>query len=43
MGNFWNDFSVEDMEKTGFYRCVYGFSVNYNSIGVDDNLNINKF
>ena len=34
------DFSVNNMKKTGFY--VYGFSVDYDAIAVDDILDIHK-
>ena len=32
--------SVDDMRKTGLYRYVYDFSVDYNIIDVDDILDI---
>ena len=28
------------MKKTGFYGCIYDFSGNYNTIAVDDILDI---
>ena len=31
------------MNNTGLYRYVYDFSLNYNSIDVDDILNIHKY
>ena len=31
------------MEKTGFYGYVYGFSVDYHAIAVDDILEIHKY
>ena len=30
------------MKKTGLYRCAYDFLVDYDSIGVDDVLDIYK-
>ena len=38
--NVSRDFSVNNMKKTGFY--VYGFSVDYDAIAVDDILDIHK-
>ena len=38
--NVLRDFSVNNMKKTGFY--VYGFSVDYDAIAVDDILDIHK-
>ena len=31
------------MKKTGFYRYVYHFSVDYDPIAVDDILDIHKY
>ena len=31
------------MIKTGFYGYVFGFSVDYNAIAVDDVLDIHKY
>ena len=31
------------MKKTGLYGYVYDFSVDYNGIDVDDNLDIHKY
>ena len=43
LGNISKDFSVDNMKKTGLYRYVYDFSVDYNAIGVDDILDIHKY
>ena len=36
MGNALKDFSVGKMRKTELYEVVYDFSVDYDSIDVDD-------
>ena len=36
LGNISKDWSVDNMKKTGFNGYVYGFSVDYNVIAVDD-------
>ena len=41
--NISKDWSVDDMKKTGFKGYVYGFSVGYNAIVVDDILDIHKY
>ena len=41
-GNVSKDFSVDNMKKTGYYRYVYDFSVDYDAIAVDDILGIHK-
>ena len=43
LGNVWKDFSTDNMEKTELYRYVYDFSVDYDSIDVDNILNIHKY
>ena len=43
LGNFSNDFPVDSMKKTGLYRYVYDFSVDYDSIDVDDFLDVHKY
>ena len=40
LGNISKDFSVDNMKKLGLYGYVYGFSVDYDSIDVDDISNI---
>ena len=36
LGNISKDFSVDNMKKTGLNGYVYDFSVDYNTIAVDD-------
>ena len=36
-------FHIIKLKNTGLYRYVYDFSVDYDSIGVDDILNTNKY
>ena len=36
LGNISKDWSVDNMNKTGFTGYVYGFSTDYNAIAVDD-------
>ena len=43
LGNVSKDFSVDNMKKNGLYGYVYGFSVDHDSIDVDDILDIHKF
>ena len=43
LGNASKDFSVDNKKKTGLYGYVYDFSVDYDSIDVDDILNIHNF
>ena len=43
LGNISNDFSVDNMEKTGLHGYVYDFSVDYDAIAVDDILDIHKY
>ena len=41
--NISKDFSVDNMKKTGLNGYVYGFSVDYDAIAVDDILDIHKY
>ena len=43
MTNVSNDFSVDNMKKTGLYKYLYDFSVDNESFGVDDILDIHKY
>ena len=43
LGNISKDWSVDNMKKTGFNGYVYDFSVDYNSIAVDDIKDIHKY
>ena len=43
LGNSSNDFSVDNMKKTGLNGYVYDFSVDYDSIADDDVLDIHKY
>ena len=43
LGNVSKDFSASNMKKTGFNDYFYDFSVDYDSIDVDDILNIHKY
>ena len=43
LGNISNDCSVYNMKKTGFIGYVSDFSVDYDSIAVDDIKNIQKY
>ena len=43
LGNVSKDFSVDNMKKTGLNGYVYGFSVDYDTIAVDDILDIHKY
>ena len=43
LGNVLKDFSVDNMKKTGLYRYACNFSVDYDSIDVDDILDIHKY
>ena len=43
LGNISKDFSVDNMKKTGFYRYVYEFSVDYDFVAADDILDIHKY
>ena len=43
LGNISKDWSVDNMKKTGFTGYVYDFSVDYDSIDVDDIKDIHKY
>ena len=43
LGNVSKDFPVDNMKRTGLYKYVYDFSVDYGNIGADDILDIHKF
>ena len=40
LGNISKDWSVDNMKRTGFTGYVYNFSVDYDSVAVDDIKNI---
>ena len=42
-GNISKNWSVDNMESTGFNGYVYAFSVDYDAIGADDIVNIHKY
>ena len=41
-GNFSKTVSVDNMKNSELYGCVYGFSVDYDSINIDGILDIQK-
>ena len=43
LGNISKDWSVDNMKKTEFTGYVYGFSVDYEAIGVDNIKDIHKY
>ena len=43
LGNILKDWSVDNMKKTGLNGYVYGFSVDYDAIAVNDILNIHNY
>ena len=43
LGNISKDWSVDNMNKTGFTGYVYDFSVNYDVIDVDNIKDIHKY
>ena len=43
LGNISNDWSIDNMKKTGFNGYIYDFSVDYDAIAVDDILDIYKY
>ena len=43
LGEISEDFSVDNMKKTGLNGYIYNFSVDYDAIAVDDILNIHKY
>ena len=40
---FSKDFSVDSMKKTRLNECAYDFSVDHDTIAVDDVLDIHKY
>ena len=42
-GNVPKDFSADDIKKTRLHGYVYDFSIDYDSIGVDDILDIHEY
>ena len=43
LGNIPNDWSVDNMKKTGFNGYIYDFSFDYDAISVSDILDIHKY
>ena len=43
LGNISKDWSVDNMKKTGFNGYVYDFSVDYETTGVDDIVDIQTY
>ena len=43
LGNSSKDFPTNNVKKAGLYGYVYDFQVDYDSIDVDDILNIHKY
>ena len=43
LGNVSKDFSASNMKKTGLNGYIYDFSVDYNSIDVNDIKGIHKY
>ena len=43
LGNISKDWSGDNMKKTGFTGYVYDFSVDYDSVEVDDIKNVHKY
>ena len=43
IGNISKDWSVDNMKRTVFTGYVYGFSVDYDPIAVDDIKDIHKY
>ena len=43
LGNMSKDFAVNSMLKAGLNGCVYNFSVDYNTIDINHNINIHKY
>ena len=41
--NISKDFSTDTIRKKGLYRHVYDFSVDYDSIAIDDILDIHRY
>ena len=43
LGDISKDWSIDNMKKNGFHGCAYDFSVNYDTIAVDDILDIYNY
>ena len=43
LGNISKDWSTDNMKTTGFNRCIYDFSVDYDATDVDDIQDIHKY
>ena len=43
LGHIFEDFSKDNMKKTGLIESVYNFSVDYNGIAVNEILDIYKY
>ena len=43
LGNISNDWSTDNMKKTGFNGYVYNFSADYDATGVDDIVDVHKY
>ena len=43
LGIISKDWSVDNMKKTGFNDYVYDFSVDYNSVAIDDIKDVHKY
>ena len=43
LGNMSEDWSTDNMQKTGLTRYVYDFSVDYNAVTLDDIKEIHKY
>ena len=43
LGNISKDWSIDNLKKTGFNGYVYDFSVDYNTIAVDDIVDIHSY
>ena len=43
LGNISNDWSTDNMKKTGLTRYVYDFSIDYNAIAVNDIKDIHNY
>ena len=43
LGNVSEDFSASNMKKSGFNGYIYNFSVDYNSIDINDIKNIPQY
>ena len=41
--NISEDWTVDNMKKTGLNECLYDFSVDYDAIAVDNILDIHKY